>query len=434
VGAFIDSSGGRGKCAVCGRAIAKGEARIVVDTYSRGIDHSTRERLYYDVPCAVERDRQLVAAALVARDSAPHVESVLDVVARLDAALAAEVGAQLAGRVVPPVERVVTPLDDAQTRALIEQLEARPGDRGVLAVLADHLQQRGDERGELIVLDLEASTDPAQLARRRHLVRVLAPDLSWGEATWGIGFLRTLKLGARASLAERASLLQHPACRLLETLHVHSTGVEHTKLAIPGGLVPRSVRALHVSAVLASDPSISELVHLERLQLADCDAIAHPSVRSLVLSHSSESTIAACARGLPAVTSLELWGSPEVIVLEKAGLLGRVHELILHGWLTGDDIARIERALAGRRLAKLAVHDSGLGTNMRSRLHALADVLVFPDARPAQPGVAWVEHSAKPEWGRGKIVREADGKIEVAFASGKRTFKADAPFLRRVEE
>ncbi|MCX5747154.1 MAG: hypothetical protein NT062_32185 [Proteobacteria bacterium] len=35
------------------------------------------------------------------------------------------------------------------------------------------------------------------------------------------------------------------------------------------------------------------------------------------------------------------------------------------------------------------------------------------------------------EWGRGKIVRAYDGKLEIEFPSGKRTLRADAPFLRR---
>jgi hypothetical protein len=43
----------------------------------------------------------------------------------------------------------------------------------------------------------------------------------------------------------------------------------------------------------------------------------------------------------------------------------------------------------------------------------------------------WIEHTGKPEWGRGKLVREYDGKLEIAFSSGTRTFKADAAFLRR---
>ena len=44
-----------------------------------------------------------------------------------------------------------------------------------------------------------------------------------------------------------------------------------------------------------------------------------------------------------------------------------------------------------------------------------------------------IEHTGKPEWGRGTIVREYDGKLEIAFEhGGTRTLKADAPFLRRV--
>lgn len=53
----------------------------------------------------------------------------------------------------------------------------------------------------------------------------------------------------------------------------------------------------------------------------------------------------------------------------------------------------------------------------------------------ALAGPVQVEHANKPEWGRGTIVREYDGKLDIEFANaGKKTLEAGAVFLRRVTE
>jgi hypothetical protein len=43
----------------------------------------------------------------------------------------------------------------------------------------------------------------------------------------------------------------------------------------------------------------------------------------------------------------------------------------------------------------------------------------------------YVVHVKKPEWGRGKILRGVDDRIEVEFASGTRVFPANSPMLER---
>jgi len=57
---------------------------------------------------------------------------------------------------------------------LLEAVLADPGDDGTRAVLADHLQEAGDPRGELIALQLAHAAgggDPASLERERQLIR-----------------------------------------------------------------------------------------------------------------------------------------------------------------------------------------------------------------------------------------------------------------------
>ncbi len=67
-------------------------------------------------------------------------------------------------------------------------------------------------------------------------------------------------------------------------------------------------------------------------------------------------------------------------------------------------------------------------------LETLCDVLDASHLAPRPQLDLYVEHTGKPEWGRGRIVREFDGKLEIEFPSGKRTLKADAPFLKRSRE
>ncbi|MBA2543991.1 MAG: hypothetical protein H0V17_30390 [Deltaproteobacteria bacterium] len=61
-----------------------------------------------------------------------------------------------------------------------------------------------------------------------------------------------------------------------------------------------------------------------------------------------------------------------------------------------EDLERLERALGDRKLERLYVKGTRMTGAHRPRLAALCD-----------------------------------GKVEVAFDSGARTFKADAPFLKR---
>ena len=89
----------------------------------------------------------------------------------------------------------------------------------------------------------------------------------------------------------------------------------------------------------------------------------------------------------------------------------------------------IARGLAGRKLTQLEIVAPPLPAVVTHELATLTDQLIAPSALAAEP--RFVAHTARPEWGRGTIVRRYDGKLEIEFpGAGKKVFKADAPFLR----
>jgi hypothetical protein len=420
----------KAKCLVCAKEVIH---------YTRGEDEFEK-RKHAHLACAIEMRRELAFTALCSRDSDRElVDHALADVERLDAKLASEVRTNRAPAAPTDVEKRATPLDDPRTEELLRELEARPGDRDLLAVLADHMQLRGDERGEMLVLDLRAGMDPAALARRRELYAVLAPeigDYSADKLTWGIGFLRKLELRLH-SLDERAKVLTHPSCRLLEVLELYAA-YQAKPLAIPPGSLPRSLRTLFVDKPAPAD--LSWLPYLEQLRIDDVDqALSHPTVRSLELRNARRELIIDSAHALPAVTKLTVYRGPRLKTIEllaEAGWLGRVHVLELDSTELGEhDVRALEAAYASRKLARLELRNAKLTADYRGRLARVCDELDFRDALPGKAaGVEWIENTKNPDLGRGRVVREFDGKVEVAFPSGTRTFKADAPFLKRTRE
>ena len=135
---------------------------------------------------------------------------------------------------------------------------------------------------------------------------------------------------------------------------------------------------------------------------------------------------------LPAVTKLAVDRCTQdqvIVALEYVGWLGQITELTLSSVrFTAEDYEALERGLAGRKLARLSI-DSRTPLD-RDRLLALCDELVVPVDAPV-PASLFVEHTGRPEWGRGRILRAFDGKLEIEFPSGRRTLK-DGPYLRRV--
>lgn len=126
--------------------------------------------------------------------------------------------------------------------ALLSQIEQHPSRFDPYLVYADTLQQRGDPRGELIVLQYERhnTRDPARRAAIRraedeliatHASALAGPAVDSGvKVRWFMGFAREVSLGDdtphTADLVVR--LLAHPGMRFLQTLRVGATRTAFT--------------------------------------------------------------------------------------------------------------------------------------------------------------------------------------------------------------
>lgn len=406
----------RAKCAWCGRAIEVGAVRL-----------KGKKSAHLD--CGIERERDQVAIALLNRDtSGTLVSEILAEVARLDPTLADEVRA---GRKFKST-RASRELDDPQTEKLLRELEADPGNRGLLTVLGDHLQQLGDERGELISLDLAASTEQAAMTRRREICVRLAPPFdksTWPKPTWGIGFLRKLELMYPGkTLATHAEGFGHPSCRLLESVQF---GTHHRLgITIPAGVLPRSLRTLTVHDSIATKSDLTSLPYLTQLSCMDADRLVHPTLSALTLENPSNETLDALQHDdLPAVRTLTLEQHIYPFLDRLAHFLPQLTELALDRCVFDDDSYELlEKGLAGHKLAHLTIapwHDTPLD---RERLALLTDGLVITATKTSAPAAgSFVIHE---KFGRGEVIRAFDGKLEIAFKSGKRTLK-DGPYLQR---
>jgi hypothetical protein len=105
----------------------------------------------------------------------------------------------------------------------------------------------------------------------------------------------------------------------------------------------------------------------------------------------------------------------------------------LNATVSTTGVASLADGLAGRVLGRLTVTGTGMAPSLRRFLQPLCKELVFvTDVAPTSADdVRRVVHATKPEWGHGKVVREADGKLHVEFENaGLKVFKADAPFLK----
>jgi hypothetical protein len=344
--------------------------------------------------------------------------------------------------------------DDAIARALVDQLADDPDDPARLGVLADHLQAAGDPRGELIALSLATTAgnhDAGLAIRRGELMHALAPPLDHGDrVTWGIGFVRALSLAARPrkALAAAEAMWQHPSLALLSELAVdmnHWGDLAYMPRLLE--LLPRSLRALVHTSVVGDGwrelAALRQLPRLEELGFVGSAAfaqLAHPTLRRLdVALHMPFAHVVALAPGaLPSLTELVFRATAQardfdylIDVLASTGWLARVTELgLVGGDLTTLGIGQLEAGLCGRRLAALDLTGTRVHADSRARLAALCEQLVVPSVvEPVHE--AYVEHTGKPEWGRGHVVRRFEGKVEIEFpAVGRRVFRADATCLR----
>jgi hypothetical protein len=343
---------------------------------------------------------------------------------------------------------------DALAQALVDQLADDPDDPARLGVLADHLQALGDPRGELIALSLAMTTgnhDAGLAMRRGELMHALAPPLDPADrVTWGVGFVRALSLGARPrrELAAAEAMWQHPSLALLSELAI-DMGRWGDLAYMPRlvALLPRSLRALvHTSVVgdvwrelgvLRLLPRLEELAFVGSAAFAQ---LAHPTLHRLdVALHSPFAHVVALSpAALPQLTELVFRATAQardfdylIDVLVSTGWLVRVTALgLVGGELTTLGIAQLEVGLGGRPLAALDLTGTRIHADTKRRLAQLCDELVAPTL--LDPVVeSYVEHTGRPEWGRGHVVRRFDGKVEIEFpAVGRRVFRADATCLR----
>ncbi len=218
--------------------------------------------------------------------------------------------------------------------------------------------------------DLAGSLEPDALARRRELTAALAPALETSERIgWGIGFIRKVELGHGARADRLRTLVAHPSCRLLEVISINRYDGRPAPI-LAGDVLPRSLRRIELFTDLPVGSDFSGLPYLQH------------------------------------------------VTIERA---------------TEASLDALDRA--GRIIPHLKIGRYDLRSHHRARLEAVCSQLEFDDGTIPEPAVvvARVEHANKPEWGIGTIVRELDDKIEVEFPNaGKKLFKRDAPFLRRI--
>ncbi|MGE0870555.1 MAG: hypothetical protein AB7P03_18465 [Kofleriaceae bacterium] len=434
----------RAKCTICESSISTRELRVAAQG---GTSTSSTVRFtHFD--CAIDRDPKLAHDALVSSVTRPNVlEAAIAEVARRRPELGTLVHATLALQARTNAVTVHPLGTDETVSKLLEQLADAPEDRAMLGVLGDALLANGDERGELIALELAGvvespDSDQAVLSRRRQLRAALTPVTDPRDTmTWGIGFIRRLEVSGATRVAEIEQILRHPSCQLLAELRLLPRGPSDV-WSVPLAVNPSSLRRLHVvRAQFEASRNLSMLTRLEELSLAGCKKIVrleHPTLRSLVLSMPSEQVLQACfPQALPNVTQLELdaysvSGTKLVDYLRTSGWFAQLTELTLEKVNIEDHhIDQIGEGLAGRRLVRLDVKRSRVTRQGVRKLAALCETLLCAQMEPtpaAEP--QWYEHTAMPELGRGRVVRRWDGKIEIAFASGPRTFKANAAFLR----
>ncbi|MCX5746532.1 MAG: DUF3553 domain-containing protein [Proteobacteria bacterium] len=480
---------GRSACDTCAATIAKGDVRLA-EVYMHG-DIRTPIYRYHHVPCAT------TAVPLVLRNALTVLDATSDL-APDRARLLAETGQALDAQRVARRDAFSARIASAQvsreqaigaSAELLAQLDDHPDDPGILEVLADELQARGDPRGELITVQRALAAHPrggagaraaerrlgriardervapvdeaSQLAQRSgELIAQLTPQLDAGDrCTWTIGFVRRLELVDKSAerIDEIATLWQHPSLRMLRELRLAWSSARACAPAIPTlvEVLPRTLRRLElghsadhflgkVSEVLAALPRLDSLALAGH---ADFGELAHPTLRRLELVATAYTSYTQAItrldpRRLPALRSLKLEVADGVDVI--AALLAGLAE---PAWFTQLDelalatrrfdetvVVALEVALHARKLPRLDLTGSDVPLKLRPRLAKLCVELGFPLAASivsAEGDQLSVEHTAKPEWGVGKIVKRHDGKLEVKFPTvGIKVFKADAPFLK----
>ncbi|MCW5801817.1 MAG: hypothetical protein KIT31_05475 [Deltaproteobacteria bacterium] len=370
--------------------------------------------------------------------------------------------------------------DDPEVVAILGDLyQQRSDPRGELIVLQlaqrTARRDRGPEvanpRGRTRTAEVEDPTSKDQVQRRDQLIAHLSPRLDpTDRSTWGLGFIRRLELGARTSsrILELAGLWTHASLRVLAELRLELPQVaeDGDVIASLASGLPRSLRVLEIGGsphggaslqpLLAALPRLAELTLLGRLPDA---SLEHPTLARIGLhgltrvgSTGYVDHVAVPYTGLARLRPELLPGVRELAFRRWAGRDAVVTELARSRWISVVESARFDEphlladdqpptlpltavdalrdGLAGRKLRRLELAGMTIALPVRAALTAVCDELVCPTtAVVLDANTTHVTHANKPAWGRGKIVKRHDGKLEVKFDKDVKVFKADAPFL-----
>ena len=264
---------------------------------------------------------------------------------------------------------------DPAGAALLAAVLASPDDDGPRLVLADHLMQRGDPRGELIAVQCRLSSGDAAAADRielearersllaEHQVEWLRPlGLEPSRAGWRRGFVERVQgdwgwfRGAFADLAARTPL------RHVRVYHVDIA--EACALAWPASVVSLAMFSGDFGAsearVLADARSLDRL---RRLELFQCE-IGDEGARALASTSAFPRLVELAVSGTDGVHTI---GAAGTAALADARELGELELLDLSRNRIGDGGAR---AIAGSprmaRFQHLILHRCGVGDGARA--------------------------------------------------------------------
>lgn len=447
-------------------------------------DHREAIQRFHHLQCAVDHHPAVVATALKRPHDPALIENRKQLDERLSIALEEQRQARVAAataRMAPPVEAAAT---DPNLEPLLDQLADDPTNAELVAIIGDLYQAKNDPRGELISIQLGLRTafyaPPAVAnpkgrtraqpvedmttknlgARRDQLITLLTPKLpdNVDVSLWGLGFIRRVEIGRRtaASIQELAGLWQHASLRVLSELCLELPGSVDDKATIEhlARVLPRSLRVLEIGGIaagsstiqpiLAALPRLVDLTFLGRLPDA---SLTHERLASITISGQSgyvapEAAVAfLLPERLPAVRKLVLrdwaFNREPIAELARSKWLGVLDHLVIdkpymdhHQPMPLAWASTLAEGLGGRKLSRLEITAMPIPFPVRVALTPLCDELVCPvHAVVLDDTTTHVVHLNKPEWGRGKIVKRANGKLEIKFGKETKVFKADAPFL-----
>jgi hypothetical protein len=307
---LIDRGRFRVPCASCDGEIPRGHARYAEVINDGRVPNAKYQ--YHHFECAVVRDPKAIRELLVTE---AYDEGLIPDARSLKAELHDRSEAREAGKPVPP--RRIQIDTEPRVEELMQQLFDDPTDRDTLGVLADVLTERGDPRGELIILDLALGDDEGteeQEDRRRELRHRLLPRICTRpelrtQTFWRLGFIERAAVGTWYEIHDNPfrDPWSHFSLRLLQDLAIGSN---------------------------ASDWLVSPMPALRRLAVASGK-------------------------------------------LDKLPSLPRLEELRLDSAIERAGIDALAAMLDGRRLARIIVPQERTGTETRERLAMLCDQLVL---------------------------------------------------------